>query len=101
MEVTQGQRQFTGTTSFDSYALANDERIRMATEAQNPAASVREEFDLLMQRAQLTLAPSWREAMLTEFGQMRTELEAIRRYAGTRKAEVEPRLPITLGRRER
>lgn len=73
----------------------------MATEAPNPAASVREEFDLLMQRARLTLPLSWREAMLLEFGQMRTELEILRRYAGTREAEFEPRLPVTAGRRER
>lgn len=71
------------------------------TKALTPTSPLGAEFDLLMQRARLTLAPSWRDGMLTEFGQMKIELEALRSYAAERKAEVEPRLPITLGRRER
>ena len=65
------------------------------------AQSEADEFDRLMQRAHLDLGGQWREAMLTEFAQMRAELETIHAFANACESTVDLRQVITFGRNEK
>lgn len=59
-----------------------------------------EEFDRLMARAHLDLRAEWRDAMLTEFAQMRAELKTIHAFANAHDGVLDLRQVITFGRVE-